>query len=210
MNRIFYIDNILIKLQGEGTPFWDTFFSTYSNVYLWCPMLFVLLCILIKNNSVKDFLFIVSILLVTAVVTEFAFIPLWEYLSGTTSVNNSAISSHTSGILGTILFISYIIKKNTLTTSLLLWVLINIYSGIYLHEYTPGNITIPIVIGVVMGLISSLTYKFIRKKQRGGNRDWISTQYTKSGYLVSDVHFLLVMLYGTFSLVPVIAFIFGK
>jgi len=42
---------------------------------------------------------------------------------------------------------------------------------------------------------------------RSGHRGWISDNYTKSGYSVSDVHFMLMVLYATFALIPSIAFI---
>lgn len=207
MNTIFGIDNLLNKLQGEGTLFWDTFFSTYSNIYIWIPMLFVLFCILIKNNTIKNFMLVIGILFFIVILSEFAVTPLLEFLSGNNSWNLNVISSHTTDILSIVLFISYIIKKKSLTTSLLLWTVLNIYSGIYLNEFSSGDITLSVIFGIAIGISASLLYKFIRKKQRSANRDWISTQYTKSGYLVSDVHFLLVMLYGTIALVPIISFL---
>lgn len=150
---------------------------------------------------------VIGILFFIVILSEFAVTPLLEFLSGNNSWNLNVISSHTTDILSIVLFISYIIKKKSLTTSLLLWTVLNIYSGIYLNEFSSGDITLSVIFGIAIGISASLLYKFIRKKQRSANRDWISTQYTKSGYLVSDVHFLLVMLYGTIALVPIISFL---
>ena len=62
-------------------------------------------------------------------------------------------------------------------------------------------------IGICSGLLMFRLYKYMVSKMRNaGSRDWISTQYTRSGYLVSDVHLLLMVLYGTFAAIPVIAF----
>lgn len=207
MNSIFGIDQLLIELQGDGTPFWDLFLGTYSNIYVWCPLFLVLFCILIKNNTLRDFLTIVGIISAMVLLAEYAIIPLWEYLSHTASARGDIISSHITSMFAVVLFVSSVIKKRTLATSLLLWVAACICSGVYQGEYQPGNITIPVLLGCVLGILVSMLYKFVRKKQRGGMRDWISTQYTKSGYLVSDIHFLLVVLYGTSAFVPVIAFI---
>lgn len=85
--------------------------------------------------------------------------------------------------------------------------MINCYSRIYLGVHYPGDILGGITVGVLGGVLMYKLYKFVCNKIRNaGGRDWISTQYTKSGYLVSDIHLLLLVLYGTFAAIPIIAF----
>ena len=70
----------------------------------------------------------------------------------------------------------------------------------------PGDIIGGTIVGILSGILMYRLYIYLCKKMRlAGSRDWISTQYTKSGYLVSDIHLILVVLYGTFAAIPIIA-----
>ena len=63
---------------------------------------------------------------------------------------------------------------------------------------------------VIISLDTKL-YSYIQKRQNHRmRRDWISTNYTKGGYLVSDVYLFLTFLYLTFAAIPVISFFVFK
>ena len=117
------------------------------------------------------------------------------------------MSSHAANSFGIATFILLLMRNRALSLSLILWALLNSYSRIYLGVHYPGDIICGTAVGVASGILMYRLYNYLCKKMRLGSRDWISTQYTKSGYLVSDVHLLLVVLYGTFVAIPVIAFI---
>lgn len=83
----------------------------------------------------------------------------------------------------------------------------NAFTRIYLGVHYPGDIIAGTAIGVLVGWLMYLLYNYLLKKQkRYIARDWISSQYTKSGYLVSDVYLLLLVMYSTFAAIPVISF----
>lgn len=83
----------------------------------------------------------------------------------------------------------------------------NAFTRIYLGVHYPGDIIAGTIIGVLTGWGMYKLYRMIkRRQQRNMQRDWISSQYTKSGYMVSDVYLLLLVMYGTFVAIPMISF----
>jgi undecaprenyl-diphosphatase len=71
----------------------------------------------------------------------------------------------------------------------------------------PGDILCGALVGILCGALVYRLYSFISDKMRRNYNGWVSDNYTKTGYSVSDVHFMLMVLFGTFALIPVFAFI---
>jgi undecaprenyl-diphosphatase len=100
-----------------------------------------------------------------------------------------------------------LIRHRALSTSLVIWASLNAFTRIYLGLHYPGDILAGMLIGIIVGWGAYRLYQYIQNnKRRNARRDWISDHYTKSGFLVSDIYFLLVVMYATFALIPVISF----
>ena len=82
----------------------------------------------------------------------------------------------------------------------------NSFTRLYLGVHYPGDILAGTTVGILSGVAVYYLYKYITNKMGGVRHDYISSQYTKSGYLVSDIHFALVVLYATFAIIPILAF----
>ncbi len=217
---------LLLTLNGSESLFWDGCMTVYTTTMVWIPLAVVLLYVLIKNNNIKTFfILLIAIALVFVItdgVTSTICKPLFErfrptrdpelmyivdVVNGYRCAAYGFMSSHAANSFGIATFIMLLMRNRALSLSLFIWAMINCYSRIYLGVHYPGDILGGITVGVLGGVLMYKLYKFVCNKIRNaGGRDWISTQYTKSGYLVSDIHLLLLVLYGTFAAIPIIAF----
>jgi undecaprenyl-diphosphatase len=227
IEQLIEIDKyLLLALNGSNSLFWDGCMTVYTTTIVWIPLAIVLLYVLIKNNNINTFLLLVVIIALVFVLTDGITStickPLFErfrptrdpelmyivdVVNGYRCASYGFMSSHAANSFGIATFAMLLIKNRALSVSLAIWALLNCYSRIYLGVHYPGDILGGTVVGILTGVLMYRLYKLMCKKIRNaGSCDWISTQYTKSGYLVSDVHLLLITLYGTFTAIPIIAF----
>lgn len=226
INTISDIDKyILLSLNGSESLFWDGCMKVYTSMGIWTPLIIALVYVLIKNNDIKDFFTLLLIICAVVGLTDLIssgickpFFERWrptrdpslmylvDVVNETRGKDFGFTSSHAANSFGIATFLILLMKNRILSLSLIIWASFNAYTRIYLGVHYPGDILAGTAIGVAVGWGMYLLYKFIKKKQRNGRRDWISGQYTRSGYLVSDVYMLLLVMYATFALIPVISF----
>ncbi len=217
---------LLLAMNGSDSLFWDGVMHVYTTTVVWIPFALALIYLLIKNNSLMNFivLLVMCALVITLTdgITSTICKPLFarfrpthdpEIMYMVDVVNNyrafkyGFMSSHASNSFGIAVFVMLLVKNRLLSISLVVWALLNCYSRIYLGVHYPGDIICGTMVGILCGVLVYKLYSYIREKMRSGNRGWISDNYTKSGYSVSDVHFMLMVLFATFALIPSIAFI---
>ena len=218
---------LLLSLNGSDSLFWDGVMKVYTSMAVWIPLALMLLYVLVKNNNIKDFLllllFIALIFTITDTISSTICKPYFErwrptrdpvlmyivdVVGGVRGKDYGFTSSHASNSFGIAVFVLMLIKNRALSVSLILWASINAYTRIYLGVHYPGDILAGTLIGVLTGLGMYRLYIFTKKKmQHGVRRDWISNQYTSSGYQMSDVYLILITLFGTFAAIPVISFL---
>lgn len=217
---------LLLTLNGSESLYWDGCMTVYTSMIVWMPLALTLLYVLIKNNNIKTFCILIAaitlVFFLTDGITSTICKPLFERFRPTRDpelmylvdvVNEyrcgkyGFMSSHAANSFGIATFALLLIRNKTLSISFILWAFLNGYSRIYLGVHYPGDVIAGTLVGILSGILVYRLFKFVCSKVRNaGGRDWISTQYTRSGYLVSDVHLLLLVLYGTFVAIPIIAF----
>ena len=230
-DKVLDIDRyLLLSLNGSDSLFWDGCMQVYTSMLVWMPLALVLVYLLLKNNGVKDFF--VLLLMVTLVVLGTdqissglckPFFQRWrptndpvimyavDVVNGIREGRYGFTSSHAANSFGLATFFSLLVRNRAFTLSMILWAGMNAFTRIYLGVHYPGDILGGTLIGVTVGWAVYKLYSYIQKRQNNRmRRNWISTNYTKGGYLVSDVYLFLMFLYLTFAAIPVISFFVFK
>lgn len=227
LDTLLNIDRyMLLSLNGSDSLFWDGCMLVYTSMAVWAPLALMLLYVLLKNNNIKDFLLLLFFVALVVLLTDQIssglckpFFARWrptndpmlmyavDIVNETRGGKYGFTSSHAANSFGIATFIMLLIRNKALSISLIIWAAMNAFTRIYLGVHYPGDILAGTVIGVVVGWAVYRLYLYIQNhKRRNARRDWISDHYTKSGYLVSDVYFLLVIMYATFIAIPIISF----
>ena len=227
LDTLLNIDRyLLLSLNGSDSLFWDGCMLVYTSMAVWAPLALMMLYVLMKNNNIKDFLLLLLLIALVATLTDQIssgfckpFFARWrptndpmlmyavDVVNETRGGKYGFTSSHAANSFGIATFIMLLIRNRALSVSLMTWAAMNAFTRIYLGVHFPGDILAGTVIGVVVGWAVYRLYVYIQNhKRRNSRRDWVSDHYTKSGYLVSDVYFLLVIMYATFIAIPIISF----
>ena len=212
---IGFDQELLLKLNGSDSLFWDGFMWISTNMLTWIPLAVVLLYVILKNNKIKEALVIIALLGVVIALADqissgickpyFArFRPTQDpelmfqidIVNGYRGGIYGFISSHAANTFGVAVFLSLIFKSGSLAIILFIWATLNAISRIYLGVHYPGDIFFGTLVGVGAGILIYIIYRKLQNtvlKQA----NFISNQYTSSGYLMSDTRMLTTVMLVT-------------
>ena len=218
---ISFDQELLLKLNGSDSLFWDGFMWISTNMLTWIPLAVVLLYVILKNNKIKEALVIIALLGVVIALADqissgickpyFArFRPTQDpelmfqidIVNGYRGGIYGFISSHAANTFGVAVFLSLIFKSGSLAIILFIWATLNAISRIYLGVHYPGDIFFGTLVGVGAGILIYMIYKKLQQTLLKQS-NFISNQYTSSGYLISDIHLIQTVFYLTLFYVTV-------
>lgn len=213
---IGFDQELLLKINGSDSLFWDGFMWMATNKLTWIPMAIALLYVIFKNNKIKEaFLLIGLIILVITLADQISsgfckpyfarFRPTQDpelmyqidVVNGYRGGTYGFTSSHAANTFGVALFLSLVMKSWSLSIILFIWAALNAYSRMYLGVHYPGDIFFGTLTGLGSGILMYLLYNYLQKKLLT-QPVYISNQYTSSGYLKSDIHIIHTTMILTF------------
>lgn len=213
---ITFDQELLLKLNGSDSLFWDGFMWVATSTYIWIPVGVALLYVIFKNNKLKESFLILCLLALTITLADqiasgfckpfFArFRPtqdpelmyLIDIVNGYRGGRFGFISSHAANTFGVAFFVSLLIRSKSLTVMLMIWAALNAYSRIYLGVHYPGDILFGTLVGIIVGVLVYVLYTKLQQKFFSKPK-FISNQYTPSGYLKNDIQIIHMVLILTF------------
>lgn len=105
----------------------------------------------------------------------------------------SFCSAHAANTMSLAVFFSLLIRSKMLTITLVIWSLINCWTRLYLGVHYPSDILSGMIIGIIVGILVYLLYYKIYLRI-SPKINYISNQYTSTGYDHDDIDKAMVIL----------------
>lgn len=105
----------------------------------------------------------------------------------------SFCSAHAANTMSLAVFFSLLIRSKMLTITLVIWSLINCWTRLYLGVHYPSDILCGMIIGIIVGILVYLLYYKIYLRI-SPKINYISNQYTSTGYDHDDIDKAIVIL----------------
>ncbi|MGN0281703.1 MAG: phosphatase PAP2 family protein [Prevotella sp.] len=204
---------LLLTLNGSQSIYIDSLMTVLTKAQTWIPLYVAIFYLVIKNNeNIKKIITIiacaVACILLTGTLDDTVVKPLvarWrpthdpqigllvDVVNGYRGGNYGFFSAHAANTFSIALFFSLLIRNGYLSFSLVVWSLVNCWTRIYLGVHYPGDIAAGLLWGAVVAIGVYLFYVHVLCRNND-NGVFISSQYTSTGYVVSDVDVVISVL----------------
>lgn len=174
MEEIIQFDkHLLLMVNGSDSTFLDWVVMTLTNAKTWIPLYLSLFYVVVKaNRNARDVLLILAaaglcVLLAGTIDDEIVkpLVARWRpghdpqigHLVDTVDNYRGGkygfFSAHASNTFSIALFFSLLMRQRLLTIGLVSWSLLNCWTRMYLGVHYPGDITVGLVWGALMGYL---------------------------------------------------------
>ncbi len=172
MEELIQFDKqLLLSLNGSDSLFLDYFIMTLTNAKTWIPLYLALLYVVLKNNfKVKDILLVFAAaglcVLFAGTVDDIIVKPLvgrWrpghdpeigmliDTVDGYRGGKFGFFSAHAANTFSIALFFSLLIRHRFFVITMISYSLVNCYTRLYLGVHYPGDITVGLLWGGLVG-----------------------------------------------------------
>lgn len=208
---------LLLMLNGSDSLFLDGLFLALTSAVTWIPLYISLFYLVLKNNeNIRQILLIVccaAVCVVLAGTVDDSFVkPMvarWrpthdpeiglmvDVAEGYRGGKYGFFSAHAANTFSIALFFCLLVRSRVLSVALISWSLINCWTRIYLGVHYPGDILFGLLWGGIVGCSVYYVYSRINHHMRTG-MNFISSQYTSTGYQSSDINIVMTVLAFTY------------
>ena len=195
----------LLAVNGSDSLFLDGVMWTLSDTKTWIFSGLVLLYVVFKNNTWRNAL-VVLVLIALAITLADQFssglckpyfarfrpaqdpemMPFVNIVNAYRGGQYGFISSHAANCFAVAMLVSLLMRDRWLAVVMFLWALVPSYSRAYLGVHYPGDLICGAVAGCVISCLVYASYSFVRKRFCP-EAQYVSSQYTCSGYKTEDV-----------------------
>lgn len=214
---ITFDQDLLLRLNGSDSVFWDGFMWIATSTAIWAPAILVLLYIIFKNNKpAKALLILVMMGLVIFLADRIAsgickpyfarprpthdpiIMYLIDIVNGYRGGAYGFLSSHAANTFSISIFMSLLVKKRSFTLVMFGWAVLHTFTRIYLGVHYPGDITFGALDGLIIGVLVFLLYNYLQKRlftdQHYSASQYVSEEYPKEDLKLFYLTFLLTLL----------------
>lgn len=209
---------ILQFFNNSSSLFYDNFAQVLTNGLTWIPLYLALIYLVIKNNETmaQISLAIGCVLLCVALsggVDDLIVKPLVGRLRPTFDPQVkysidivdglhgggqfSFFSAHAANTFAIATFFALMVRSRLLSMGLFVWSLANCWTRLYLGVHYPSDILVGLLWGSVVATIVYLIY-YRTYRRISPALNYVSTQYTSTGYSRSDIDMVMTILMFTY------------
>lgn len=213
---------LLLLFNGSGSLFLDSLVPMLTDGLTWVPFYVGLLYLVVKNNETMAQIGLVigSALLCVILaggVDDAIIKPLagrlrpcndplvkgqLSLIPGTLEQSYSFFSAHAANTMALAVFLCFLVRDKVMDTFLIVWSLINCWTRLYLGVHYPLDVLAGMIYGGLIGfgvytLYLKTYYKFNPKL------NYISTQFTSTGYGKKDIDVVITILVATFAVLTI-------
>ena len=184
---IHYDKELLLWFNGSNSLFLDTLVTTLTNARTWIPLYLSLFYIVLKSSAtVRDILLVVAAaglcVLLAGTVDDTIVKPLvarWrpgrdpeigmlvDTVDGYRGGNYGFFSAHASNTFSIAVFFSLLVRRRLFTCFMVVWSLTNCWTRLYLGVHYPGDITVGLLWGGLVGWGVYRLYRYVQGRLSG-------------------------------------------
>lgn len=211
-----YDKALLLLLNGSDSLFFDRLMLVLTSGLTWIPLYISMLYIVIKNSETVSLVMLVLgcaavCMMLSEGVADFIAKPFFARIRpcNDPSIKHlvsiayderatgfSFFSAHAANTFAIALFFSLLVRSRLLTTTMLLWSVLNCFTRLYLGFHYPSDILVGMAWGAVVGTFTYYIYRAIYKRM-APEIHFVSKQYTSTGYDKKNIDVLMLVLSTT-------------
>lgn len=207
---------VLSWFNGSNSVFLDGWMSALTSGFAWLALYASLFYLVIKNNETMGQIMLVvgcalacvgladimADVIVKPLVERWrpSNDPIFKYdvsvVDGYHGTSYGFFSAHAANTFSLALFFCMLVRSRVLSVALVLWSFVNCYTRMYLGLHYPSDIVCGLLWGSVCAI--GVYYFYLRVSRRMfGEDNYVSTQYTSTGYRLCDVDIVVFVLVST-------------
>ena len=207
---------VLSWFNGSNSVFLDGWMSALTSGFTWLALYASLFYLVVKNNETMGQIMLVvgcalacvgladimADVIVKPLVERWrpSNDPIFKYdvsvVDGYRGTSYGFFSAHAANTFSLALFFCMLVRSRGLSVALVLWSFVNCYTRMYLGLHYPSDIVCGLLWGSVCAI--GVYYFYLRVSRRMfGEDNYVSTQYTSTGYRLCDVDIVVFVLVST-------------
>lgn len=227
MGELIRLDQLAtLWVNGSQSLFWDNLMITVTNTFAWSLLIVMLFYVIIHNNDVRHILLIFLCIALMIFVADRVCSGLvkptvarWRptqdpqlmYLIDTVNGYRGGrfgfFSGHASNTFCVATFLAFLFRHRILSIVLYLWAATTTFTRLYLGVHYVGDVLVGALFGILVGGLFYLLYHYLTRFCQA-SCTYVSSQFTKTGYLLLDIQKFLMVIFLNYILVVIFSLIF--